>query len=69
MPILVSCSVEVVKDEVGRGLCPGRVEALAVMTVVVLSCPLSTMTCFVDICVARARGVVGVFESSWSSRE
>jgi hypothetical protein len=59
----------VAKGEVGRGLCPGRFEALVVTTVVVRFCPLSTMTCLVDICVARARGVVGVFDSSWNSRE
>lgn len=57
------------KGEVGRGLCPGRFEALVVTTVVVRFCPVSTMTCLVDICVARARGVVGVFDSSWNSRE
>lgn len=58
--------------EVGKGFCPGRFgavvdeeEVLALVRIFLLkSCPLPAITCCGCTCVARARGVEGLLDSS-----
>lgn len=60
----MSASDGIANGDVGRGICPAGFGTGVATTVVLVSLPLLATSCFALMCVARTRGVVGVFKSS-----